>query len=808
MARSNTVVVKFIADVAAMRKGVDKTNSLLSGFGRTVARVGTGIAAAFSARAITEFASESVKAASDLQESLSKVEQVFGGAGNVEKWAEDSATAFGLSSQAALEAAGTYGNLFTSFGIGAGQASLMSTALVELAADLGSFNNTSVEQAITALRSGLSGETEPLKRYGVALTAAEVKSKAFALGLVEVGGELTQAAKAQATYQLILEKTTNAQGDFQRTADGLANTQRTLNAAWEDAKATIGDGLLQAIQEFNDGLGGPQGLADRIDFTADQISYMVQGLGVLLGDINTNADAQKDYNKQLEKYGKELDESGDGVLGFAKRLGILIRAQDDYINFLELAGFQAKKQRDEEAKLERRLQAKFNIMTGNVKVADQFAVALDVINGKQDAAGRAVSATTARINEQTQAWIANAKAAQAGNISSPEIARSARQMDSFGREIDKQSIYWKNAADTSESFFDSLNQNTGGGGGGGGGGSSPQRYFQELSESVEDFTFTATLSSKKLENVSEKTGRAIDGVFQKFVTSVIAYGEKAKQELEQVEEYVVSFQERLLGPTNVSVVNSKYEASLAKTARLTEDLAKAQQTLAQARAADDSRPADQRRGVAAELEAVNRLQKELSDSSKESGRGFLGFWNDAQTAVDNYRKQLDGLLKSELIPDSEAGANFFASLLDLAPDVGTRIIEDLKKNTGATVGAFATQSELVRQAGVLGRYITDTWAGKGPFPAVGFTLAKEQTDRYTAYIKNPKTKKRIAKALRAATPKSVKVKVDWEVPPAPVPSVIRVRGQVDNSPDPSGLKTVSSLMKYERMNGTRWRDIR
>ena len=91
---------------------------------------------------MTRFAAQSVGAASDLDESLSKTRTVFGDASaSVEKFAQDAATNLGLSTQAALEATSTFGNLFTAMGINAGKASALSQEIVQLAADLASFNN-------------------------------------------------------------------------------------------------------------------------------------------------------------------------------------------------------------------------------------------------------------------------------------------------------------------------------------------------------------------------------------------------------------------------------------------------------------------------------------------------------------------------------------------------------------------------------------------------------------------------------------------------------------------------------------------
>lgn len=186
-----------------------------------------------------------IDAASNLEESQSKVNVVFGQSSKtVTDFASTAAKSMGISKQAALEAAGTYGNLLQAFGVAQPQAVEMSTTLVQLAGDLASFNNTSVEDAIQALRSGLSGETEPLKRFGVALNDARLKQEAMNLGLYNGKGNLDINAKSQAAYALILKDTSLAQGDYARTADGVANTQRTLAAQFENVKATLGTALI------------------------------------------------------------------------------------------------------------------------------------------------------------------------------------------------------------------------------------------------------------------------------------------------------------------------------------------------------------------------------------------------------------------------------------------------------------------------------------------------------------------------------------------------------------------------------------
>ena len=258
------MLIKLQADVSQLKVGLAQAENALKGVDKSVATASTGmtsfvnqmkkvgatIGIAFAGQQIVQFGKDVIMAASDMNESLSKVGIVFGESSDqVVAWSKNSAQALGISSQKALEAAGTYGNLFQAFGLGQGQAQQMSTSLVQLAADMASFNNTSIDDAILALRSGLSGETEPLKRFGVALNDVRLKEQAMSMGLIKTAtGPLPIAAKAQAAYALILNDTKLAQGDYARTADGAANTMKSLAAEFQNAKVAIGNALLPAFR--------------------------------------------------------------------------------------------------------------------------------------------------------------------------------------------------------------------------------------------------------------------------------------------------------------------------------------------------------------------------------------------------------------------------------------------------------------------------------------------------------------------------------------------------------------------------------
>ena len=198
--------------------------------------------------ALTVVVNKTITDASNLQEAQAKVTAVFGDqAKGILAWSKTTSAAIGISSRSALDAVGTYGNLFQAFGITRVESAKMSKTLVELAADIASFSNVPIQEVIDALRSGLSGETEPLKRHGVALTEDRLKIEARNLAIYDGVGALTASQKAEAAFALIMRDTALAQGDVARTAGGLANQKKFLAAQVEDLSGTFGAVLLPVM---------------------------------------------------------------------------------------------------------------------------------------------------------------------------------------------------------------------------------------------------------------------------------------------------------------------------------------------------------------------------------------------------------------------------------------------------------------------------------------------------------------------------------------------------------------------------------
>jgi uncharacterized membrane protein len=186
-----------------------------------------------------------VKLASDLEEANNKVEVAFGSSSDkIKKWAETSIDKMGLAKGQALDSAALYGDMATGMGLSQEKAASMAMTLTQLSADLASFKNISNDVAQTALKSIFTGETESLKNLGVVMTEANLKQFAMSKGIRKNIKNMTEQEKVQLRLNYVLEKTKNAQGDFERTGGGAANQMRIFQNRLVDLGETFGQYLL------------------------------------------------------------------------------------------------------------------------------------------------------------------------------------------------------------------------------------------------------------------------------------------------------------------------------------------------------------------------------------------------------------------------------------------------------------------------------------------------------------------------------------------------------------------------------------
>lgn len=269
---------------------------------------------AISTGLVTDALMKTVKDASNLNETVAKTGVLFGeSTDQLLSFSRTAADTFGQSQQQALDAASTFATFGKAAGMSGTELVDFSTSLTTLSSDFASFFNTSPEDAITAIGAALRGESEPIRRYGVLLNDAALKQRAMSMGIYDGTGALTAQQKTLAAYSEILAQSTDAQGDFERTQDGLANKSRTLRANLQDLSATVGQELLPTVNDYvtaavklTDELQGnenaTEGVVGKLARFSIGLGKTVTGVGQLIGSLRI-------INGLVGKYADETEDA-------------------------------------------------------------------------------------------------------------------------------------------------------------------------------------------------------------------------------------------------------------------------------------------------------------------------------------------------------------------------------------------------------------------------------------------------------------------------------------------------------------------
>lgn len=196
-----------------------------------------------------------IKDAIDISSSLTEVENVVRTTfGNYEKLIQDfsktSIQDFGMSELTAKQVASRFQAMGTAMGFSQGKMADMSLQLTKLTADMASFYDMEQSDVARNLQAVFTGETEPLRKYGLDLTQATLKEWAMKQGIDADISSMTQAEKTMLRYQYVMANTAAAQGDFARTSDIWANQVRILKQSFEQLAAIIGGALINAFKPF------------------------------------------------------------------------------------------------------------------------------------------------------------------------------------------------------------------------------------------------------------------------------------------------------------------------------------------------------------------------------------------------------------------------------------------------------------------------------------------------------------------------------------------------------------------------------
>lgn len=274
-----------IKSMEKIEKTADKTSKKADELANKFKSIGTKMTVGLTVP-ITAFGTYAVKMASDLNEVQNVVDTTFENSSEtINKFAKSAAEQFGISELSAKQFTGTMGAMLKSMGLGNKDITDMSIALSGLAGDMASFYNLDPEEAFEKLRSGISGETEPLKQLGINMSVVNLEAFAMSKGITKSYDSMTQAEQATLRYQYIMETTADAQGDYSKTADSTANKTRTTMLQFQTLSAELGQQLLPIV---NDVLGVLQNVIkwfNNLDDSGKRIVLILGGIALAIGPV-------------------------------------------------------------------------------------------------------------------------------------------------------------------------------------------------------------------------------------------------------------------------------------------------------------------------------------------------------------------------------------------------------------------------------------------------------------------------------------------------------------------------------------------
>lgn len=294
-----------------------------SGIENSIKKIGKTVVAAFSVKAVVDFTKSCLELGSNLTEVQNVVDVTFGNLnGEVDKFAKNAITQFGLGQTVTKKYVGTFGAMAKAFNFNNQAALEMSETLTGLVGDVASFYNLSSDEAFTKLKSVFTGETETLKDLGIVMTQTALDQYALQNGFGKTTAKMTEQEKTALRYQFVLDKLSLAQGDFARTSDSWANQTRVLSLRFDELKATLGQGFINLftpiVQGINWVLSKLQVLADAFKSFTESITGNKadsSGIGSTATDIAGITDSASDASDAVADIGTSAQKTKKDLLG-------------------------------------------------------------------------------------------------------------------------------------------------------------------------------------------------------------------------------------------------------------------------------------------------------------------------------------------------------------------------------------------------------------------------------------------------------------------------------------------------------------
>jgi len=377
----------------------DKLGKNFAKIGKNIAKVTAGIGIGLGV-AVASQIKPAIDAASNLAEATNAVEVSFGKAADgIYKLGENAARGLGLSNTELYGISVQFSSFAKTIAGEGGNVVGVIDDISTRGADFASVYNITVPEALAKFQSGLAGSSEPLRAYGINLSATAVEAYALEASIIKQGEAMTNDQKILAAYESLMYQTSKTQGDYANTSDSVANQQKRLTATLEETRAEMGEKFLPimqdvqsyiletvipALQDFWEAIIDPSGEAQtQIKAIGDAIDVFASTFNIASGKVTSD---------QIFNF------IGDGVVKAVKALTFLsVFAQETFEGLaLLLGGPDSRFNSNIEQKFAG-LQQLAGARLKAVAAADQIKLATD------STAGRAENRRQQRLNPENPA---------------------------------------------------------------------------------------------------------------------------------------------------------------------------------------------------------------------------------------------------------------------------------------------------------------------------------------------------------------------------------------------------------------------
>ncbi|MCI6936040.1 MAG: hypothetical protein MR762_05225 [Clostridiales bacterium] len=571
-----------------------------------------------------DFAKESISIASNIQEVQNVVDVTFGDAASrIETWADSARTQFGLTELQAKQYASTIGAMFKSMGIAEDQVYDMSTAMAGLASDMASFYNLDFDTAFQKIRSGISGETEPLKQLGINMSVANLEAYALSQGITKSVEKMSQAEQATLRYNYLLSVTADAQGDFARTSDSYANSLRKLETSVDTLKSHLGEMLLPVV---NDVVNTVNSLFDDHRTLTDKIADTDAALEQTSASIAASDVRAQSYINTLESLSGKTDMTTEETAQWNAAVSSLIAIYPQLSGMIgtntgELNASIAAI-RDETAALKQNAleKAKAAAMQDKIDAWASVAVKAGETKTELDAEWAAWQDTATEMNSILN-QIAEKTHQTIEEVGNPDIWEPTQIERAYGEEVRILAERYQELVPLYDEQNDKVNELT----------KTYNEYDQQMTEAQADID-KARESLEAMGSTTEETASQTEDATKSLseMQSKLKEQEKALHDAHKAsEDYAKGIKEKVL-----SALDSVYDG-YSKVSRIRPASAKSQNQNAQAQMKQLQDYMDGLEKLR-EMGVDENLIAELSDGSQASMGRVAGLAKSKQSDIDTY----------------------------------------------------------------------------------------------------------------------------------------------------------------------------